>query len=308
MRVGCIDELSFGTWTVDDALPDYDDEVTSFGLDQPYDDLVEVPVATAGVPVDVPHHPSFPVSAVVVPIRSRPFDAFSPASLGVKTGESVDGVQSLSSEMLLSDVDGVQSLSSEMLSSEEEFSGGSSSVDVTLPNRHVKDLWFYEQVLQSELSELPESPLTKRQSKPPQRLGMVSPAVAVRFREDTLSSKTMDSTSPVDSPGISQTTAEQSLGDDRRSSSAATNERSSNLTPWILQAPSPHPLSNRFSVGDGCRTCRFIIHLMFPGGELPDQPFAVTNKMTVRTLRRALASLMGGAGSHGAILMYVGPS
>ena len=74
---------------------------------------------------------------------------------------------------------------------------------------------------------------------------------------------------------------------------------------WIPQAPSPHPLSNRYSIEDGRRTGRFVIQLTFPGGELPDQPFAVTSSMTVPTLQRALAELMGG--QHG-VLMFVGPS
>ncbi len=151
MRVGCTDELSFGTWSVDDVLPDYDDEVTAFGLDEPYDDLVEVPVATAGVPVDVPHHPSFPVSAVVVPIRSRPLDVSSPPSLKVQTGESfdldIDGLD------VNGDVESVQPSSSETVVSdtivqpEESCSrpcdtdgGKSSPAGVTLPRRQVKEL------------------------------------------------------------------------------------------------------------------------------------------------------------------------
>ncbi len=32
---------------------------------------------------------------------------------------------------------------------------------------------------------------------------------------------------------------------------------------WVPQAPSPHPLSNRYSVGDGSRTGRFMIQLTF---------------------------------------------
>ncbi len=72
MRKGCDDDLSFGLWSVTDDLPLHDDDVTSFEVDQPYEDLVEDPIAVEGVPVGVPHHPSFPPSGVVVPIRSRP--------------------------------------------------------------------------------------------------------------------------------------------------------------------------------------------------------------------------------------------
>ncbi len=72
MRDGCDADLSFGNWGVTDALPQYDDDVTSFELIQPYDDLLEYPAEGFSIPVDVPNHPSFPISGVVVPIRSRP--------------------------------------------------------------------------------------------------------------------------------------------------------------------------------------------------------------------------------------------
>jgi hypothetical protein len=74
---------------------------------------------------------------------------------------------------------------------------------------------------------------------------------------------------------------------------------------WVPQAPSSHPLSNRYSIGDGRRTGRFHIQLNFPGRELPDQLFAVTSSMTVPVLRRALAELMGNGPG---VLMFVGPS
>jgi hypothetical protein len=72
IRDGCDPDLSFGSWSVTDDLPFHDDDVTSFAVDQSYDDLLEDPVAVEGVPVEAPHHPSFPPSGVVVPIRSRP--------------------------------------------------------------------------------------------------------------------------------------------------------------------------------------------------------------------------------------------
>jgi hypothetical protein len=61
----------------------------------------------------------------------------------------------------------------------------------------------------------------------------------------------------------------------------------------------------RFSVGDGTRTGRFTIRLTFPGSEIPDQTLEVTTCMTVPTLQRCLADLMGNR--HG-VSMFVAPS
>ncbi len=58
-----------------DDLPPHDDDVTMFDNTSPYHDVVEVPYDSTGVPVEVPHHPSFPPSGVVVPIRSCPLVA-----------------------------------------------------------------------------------------------------------------------------------------------------------------------------------------------------------------------------------------
>ena len=78
VREGCSDDLSFGNWAVTDALPEHDDDVTTFGSEAPCHDLVDVPAEWEGVPVDVPCHPSFPPSGVVVPIRSRPSPVIEP--------------------------------------------------------------------------------------------------------------------------------------------------------------------------------------------------------------------------------------
>ena len=48
-----------------------------------------------------------------------------------------------------------------------------------------------------------------------------------------------------------------------------------------------------------------MIELTFPGGELPDQPLEVTTAMTVPTLQRCLASLLG---NRGGVSMFVAPS
>ncbi len=69
---GCPPELSFGNWCAPDSLPEYDDEVSGFGLSPPYEGLVDVPEALEGVPVHNPSHTSFPPSSVLVPISSAP--------------------------------------------------------------------------------------------------------------------------------------------------------------------------------------------------------------------------------------------
>ena len=68
----CPAELSFGNWGVHDPLPDYDDDVSDFTLSAPYGNFVEVPEEVSGVPVHNPHHPSFPVSSVLVPVSAAP--------------------------------------------------------------------------------------------------------------------------------------------------------------------------------------------------------------------------------------------
>jgi hypothetical protein len=73
MREGCVNDLSFGSWSVADDLPFHDNDITSFELNQPYGDLMEDPAEGESVPVGVPCHPSFPPSGVVlVPVRSCP--------------------------------------------------------------------------------------------------------------------------------------------------------------------------------------------------------------------------------------------
>jgi hypothetical protein len=39
VREGCSDDLSFGNWAVTDALPEHDDDVTTFGSEAPCHDL-----------------------------------------------------------------------------------------------------------------------------------------------------------------------------------------------------------------------------------------------------------------------------
>jgi hypothetical protein len=76
------------------------------------------------------------------------------------------------------------------------------------------------------------------------------------------------------------------------------------IAPWTPQVLSTSP-RERFSVGDGTRTGRFVIRFTFPGSDLPDQTLEVTSSMTVPTLQRCLADLMGNR--HG-VSMFVAPS
>ncbi len=68
----CPPELSFGNWKPNDALPDYDDDVSGFSLVFPYEELIEIPEVLEGVPVHRHNHSSFPSSSVLVPIPAAP--------------------------------------------------------------------------------------------------------------------------------------------------------------------------------------------------------------------------------------------
>jgi hypothetical protein len=173
-------------------------------------------------------------------------------------------------------------------------------VPVVPPSRRkVQQRWTYEPIT-PVVSLGPPAPLPKRQSKPPLRFGEdIKSLVAILSPQDSSSHSGPGGSGP---PSMLPSSGAQGGGNLPNSSGAPPVHASSS---WIPQAPSPHPLSNRYSIGDGRRTGRFFIQLTFPGGELPDQPFAVTSSMTVPTLQRALAELMGR--NHG-VLMFVGPS
>jgi hypothetical protein len=169
MRVGCDADLSFGNWGVTDDLPLYDDGVTSFELSQPYDDLLEYPVEGNSIPVDVPNHPSFPPSGVVVPIRSRPnvFCESDPVDSEVhafSVGEIQASNPTMNSAINASSVGKFQA--SDLFPSE----GLAFSDPVTRPSRRpTSQRWTYESVVPA----VPPTSLGKRQSKSPQRLGLV---------------------------------------------------------------------------------------------------------------------------------------
>jgi hypothetical protein len=73
VRDGCPSDLSFDGWEPLDPLPDYNDDVTGFGLGSPSGNLVEEPDERLDLPVHFPDHPAFgPVSSVSVPIPASP--------------------------------------------------------------------------------------------------------------------------------------------------------------------------------------------------------------------------------------------
>jgi hypothetical protein len=87
LRDGSDPELSFGTWAESDLLPDYEDDVTGFSLGSPPGPLVHQPQEIPELPVHVPDHPSFPPSAVEVPI---PASSMLRVNLDADTGSTVD--------------------------------------------------------------------------------------------------------------------------------------------------------------------------------------------------------------------------
>ncbi len=68
LRDGSPPELSFGTWADFDALPEFDDDVTGFGLRVPSGSIVPEPQKLRELPVYFPDNPAFPPSAVPIPI------------------------------------------------------------------------------------------------------------------------------------------------------------------------------------------------------------------------------------------------
>ncbi len=76
VRNGCPAELSFDEWQPTDPLPDFNDDVTGFGLGSPSGNLVDEPEDHPIFPVHFPDHPAFgPVFYVGVPIPVSPLGA-----------------------------------------------------------------------------------------------------------------------------------------------------------------------------------------------------------------------------------------
>jgi hypothetical protein len=73
LRDGSPPEFSFGTWTDSEALPEFEDDVTGFGLDAPPGNSVHEPVEVSELPVHFPNHPGFSPSVVSVPIPASAF-------------------------------------------------------------------------------------------------------------------------------------------------------------------------------------------------------------------------------------------
>jgi hypothetical protein len=190
----CPAELSFGTWEVGDALPDFDDDIAGFGVSRPYESYVAVPDELPGVPVHNPSHPSFPDSLVMVPLPAAPRDlslratgtdfaaddAF-PVSLlpdplasvkncNVENGEecSIENGEERIFEI-------GESRDSGCLENGESHdpivvpSDPAVPVDLVPARRPVRQRWYYAPVVPDPvLGHAPSR--AKRQSKPPQRL------------------------------------------------------------------------------------------------------------------------------------------
>jgi hypothetical protein len=73
---GCPAELSFDEWQPTDPLPEFNDDITGFGVGSPSCNLVDEPEDHPIRPVHFPDHPAFgPVSYVGVPIPVSPLGA-----------------------------------------------------------------------------------------------------------------------------------------------------------------------------------------------------------------------------------------
>ncbi len=90
VRDDCPAELSFDEWQPTDPLPEFNDDITGFGLGSPSGNLVDEPEDHPLRPVHFPDHPAFgPVSYVGVPFPVSPLGAES----GVSTTDSAVATQ-----------------------------------------------------------------------------------------------------------------------------------------------------------------------------------------------------------------------
>ncbi len=70
VRDGCPADLSFAEWQPNDPLPEFNDDISGFGLGSPSGNLIEEPEEHPDRPVHFPDHPAFgPTSSVGVPIQ-----------------------------------------------------------------------------------------------------------------------------------------------------------------------------------------------------------------------------------------------
>jgi hypothetical protein len=302
MRENCEQDLSFGHWDVTDDLPPHDDDVTPFGLNQPYAELLEDPVDVLNAPVDVPQNPNFPLSSVVVPIRSRP-QVIDPAGLSTSNHLSASLPMETARQQKINRDPPLGPLAHNHLIDAPSLDDEATTNDpVVVPlRRPVHQRWTYEVVPSSEPSHVPAD-LPKRISRPPRRLGMGVKPLIVDFARPPDSSSHSPS---ADNGSSSSEVTTPNIGLPLRAPPASPPGSADQDSEEISQGQSPHPSGNRYSIGDGNRTGRFVIQLTFPGGELPDQPFAVTTSMTVPILQQALTRLMDSR--HG-VHIFVGPS
>ena len=266
---GCPSDLSFGSWCAQDSLPDYDDDVSGFELSPPCQGLIDEQDELEGVPVHNPSHPSFSPSSVLVPIPAAPRlgnvgqpEGFLP-NLGAELDKPDDGAVSPLSASA-GENDGVLSLPDAQIHS-LPVSDGSVALrrstrqrpalrDAPVHRRPVGDRWSYEPVF-------------------PVGTALVVAAVQ-----------------PTPSSGDGPSDPDISSGSSLPSPSPVMVSGSSAVPVTELPPPSPPPFTSVITA-DG-PTGRFSINLLFPEGELPNQPFWVTTAMTVPTLMRSLADLM----------------
>jgi hypothetical protein len=201
------------------------------------------------------------------------------------------------------------------------------SIDLVPVRRPVHQWLYYAPAASDPVLEHAAPSRAKRQSKPPQRLTsselgkMVSGTKKVAllaFSEISLSTNEKGSHSLSDGSIAGESTNrpsgfleicamssdKQEAAESSAGSGSETNEnaaqQSSDETQTGFLPPGRSPLvlsassRNRFSVGNGDRTGRFIIQLNFPDSEIPDQHLEVTTNMTVSALLRRLAEIMGG--------------
>ncbi len=139
LRNGSSPELSFGDWAESDSLPAFEDDVTGFSLGAPPEPLVHEPREISDLPVQVPDHPGFSPSAIVVPIPAS-------AAISVLSDEIVQSggpvKQDDASKPRRSERNRVRNGVSD-----NNMVGERSPEEPRCP---VRDRWYYENVLRND--------------------------------------------------------------------------------------------------------------------------------------------------------------